>query len=506
MRVARSGVAVASSTKIAADAGAAVARAGGNAVDAAIAAAWVGAVAEPGICAPGCGGFATIWGPEYEPVTIDGYIEMPGRGLSADRFGKETRLVRLDYGGGVSMHVGHGSVGTPGGPAALAMASERYGRVPWSTALEPAIELARDGFDLSPPARHYLEFSGTKVFGWHPDSRKALHHADGSLFKVGERVLIEHLADSLERLARYGVADFYTGEIGHTIASDMADNGGLITVEDLAQYQPVVREALVGPVGDWIVATNPPPAIGGVILGAMLRLVGERPSDPWSRDDVERFVEVQKSVLGYRRDHVDMREDIATAIAEMQAAFRSPSTVHTSSVDSDGLACSITLSAGYGSGVMVPGTGMWLNNCLGEIELNRRGLHTWPAGARLVSNMSPTVARDATGRVLSIGSPGADRITTAILQVFANHANAGMSLAESITHPRLHLEMTEDGPQMVTEPGIPTDLGDVPWRTMPNLSMYFGGVGVAEWSPASGLAAEADPRRSGGTAVVETGD
>ena len=473
-------------------------------MDAAIAAAWVGAVAEPGICAPGSGGFVTVWGPGADPVTIDGYIEMPGRGLPPERFGKGTQEIHLEYGGGVSMHVGHGSVGTPGGPAALSVASELYGRVPWAVALEPALELATNGFELSPPARQYLEFSGAKVFGWHPDSRKALHHEDGSLIEVGERIYIEGLADSLDRISRNGAADFYTGEIGHAIAADMAENGGLVTADDLAEYRPVVRDALVGPVGDWIVATNPSPAIGGVVLGAMLRLIGERPSNPWSREDVEHMVEVQKSVLGYRRDHVDMREDIEAAIAEMQAAFRSPSTVHTSVVDSDGLACSITLSAGYGSGVMVPGTGLWLNNCLGEIELNRRGLHTWPVGSRLVSNMSPTVARDSTGRVLSIGSPGADRITTAIWQVFANHANAGMSLAGSIGHPRMHLEMTDDGPRMVAEPGIPTDLGGIPWRTTTGPSMYFGGVGVAEWSPGGGLVAESDPRRSGGTAIVET--
>ena len=502
----RISVAVATSTNTAAEAGATVAHEGGNAVDAAIAAAWVGATAEPGICAPGCGGFVTIWGPDDDPVTIDGYIEMPGRGLASDRFGKGTRKVRLDYGGGVDMHVGHGSVGTPGGPAALAIASKRYGRVPWALVLEPALQLARDGFELTPPARHYLEYSGTKVFGWHPDSRAALHHADGSLRNIGEHVLIDGLADSLERIALYGADDFYTGEIGHAIAADMASNGGLITALDLSAYRPLVREALVGPVGDWIVATNPPPALGGVVLGAMLRLMGNRPSNPWTQEDVAHLVEVQKEVLGFRRTHVDLREDIAAAIGEMQAAFRSPSTVHTSAVDSNGLACAITLSAGYGSGVMIPGTGLWMNNCLGEIELNRRGLHTWPVGARLVSNMAPTVARDAGGRVLSLGSPGADRITTSILQVFVNHANAGMPLLEAIEHPRLHLEVTEDGPGVVAEPGIPTDLGGVPWRSMPEMSMYFGGVGVAEWSPAGGLIAVADPRRSGGTAVVIPGD
>lgn len=496
------GVAVASSIRLAADAGADVARAGGNAVDAAIAAAWVGAIAEPGICAPGCGGFATIWPPDGDPVTVDGYIEMPGRGLPPDRFGSGTTEVSIEYGGGVSMHVGHGSVGTPGGPAALSLASELFGRLPWRVALEPALHLARDGFPLSAPARHYLEFSGGPVFGWQAESRAALHHPDGRLKQEGETIFVEHLADSLERLARHGAEDLYTGEIAGRIADDMATNGGLITREDLAAYRPVVRPALRGGLPGWSVATNPPPAIGGVTLGAMLRLMDGRPTGPWTEDDVALLIDVQARVLGFRRDHVDLREDILAAIEELRAAFTSPSTVHTSAVDDDGLACAITLSAGYGSGVIVPGTGLWLNNCLGEVELNRRGLHAWPVGARLVSNMAPTVARSAEGEALAIGSPGADRITTAILQAFMNHANAGMPLAEAIAHPRLHLEATDEGPRVAAEPGLPRPAGELPWRVLSGPSMYFGGVGAVCWSASGGFVAAADPRRDGATAVV----
>lgn len=497
-----SGVAVASSTQLAADAGASVAREGGNAVDTALAAAWVGAVAEPGICAPGCGGFVTVWAPGTDPVTVDGYIEMPGRGGAPDLFGAGTTEVAIEYGGGVTMHVGHGSVGTPGGPAALALASERFGRLPWCEILAPAIDIARDGFPLTAPARHYLEYSGEKVFGWHPDGRAALYDADGRLREAGETIRVEYLADSLERLARHGADDFYKGEIGRAIAADMAEHGGLLTRDDLAAYSPVVRPALVGYVPGWTVATNPPPAIGGVTLGAMLGLLGGRPAGPWSEDDVVHLVDVQARVLGFRRDRVDLREDVVTAIAELRAAFTSPSTVHTSAVDADGLACAVTLSAGYGSGVMVPETGLWMNNCLGEVELNRRGLHAWPVGARLVSNMAPTVARSDAGAVLSIGSPGADRITTAILQAFANHAHAGMSLAEALAHPRLHVEATDEGARVAAEPGIPRPDTDLPWRVLPGPSMYFGGVGAVRWSDEAGFVAAADPRRAGGTAIV----
>lgn len=493
---------MASSTRLAAEAGAEIARTGGNAVDAAVAAAWVGAIAEPGICAPGCGGFVTIWAPGDEPVVVDGYIEMPGRGLPPERFGRGTTEVSIEYGGGVSMHVGHGSVGTPGGPAALSLANERFGRLPWAETMQPAIHLAREGFPLTAPARHYLEYSGGPVFGREPDSHAALHHPDGRLKREGETIHVPHLADSLEHLAREGASDFYTGEIGRRIAEDMAARGGLVTREDLAAYRPILRPALRGTTPDWQVATNPPPAIGGVTLGAMLDLMGGRPAGPWTADDVALLVDVQARVLGFRREHVDLREDILEAIEELRAAFTSPSTVHTSAVDADGLACAITLSAGYGSGVMVPGTGLWLNNCLGEMELNRRGLHAWPVGARLVSNMAPTVARSVGGEVLAIGSPGADRITTAILQVFVNHANAGMPLDEAIAHPRLHVEATAEGPRVAAEPGLPGPIGSLPWRLFEAPSMYFGGVGAVCWSSGGGFVAAADPRREGATAVV----
>lgn len=496
------GVAVASSTDLATDAGVSIALEGGNAVDTAIAAAWMGAIAEPGICAPGCGGFVTLWGPDADPVTIDGYIEMPGRGASPERLGKGTVEVSIEYGGGVTTHVGHGSVGTPGGPAALALASERFGRLPWRDVLAPAIALAREGFPLTSPARHYLEYSGEKVFGWHDDGRTALHHPDGRLKDAGDTIRIEHLADSLERLARYGVADFYTGEIAHAIATDMAENGGLLTKKDLAVYRPIARPALVGRVPGWTIATNPPPAIGGVTLGAMLGLMDGRPRGPWDEDDVAHLIDVQFRVLGFRRERVDLRQDVVAAIDELRAAFTSPSTVHTSAVDADGRGCAITLSAGYGSGVMVPGTGLWMNNCLGEVELNRRGLHAWPIGARLVSNMAPTVARSDDGDVLSIGSPGADRITTAILQAFVNHAHAGMPLSAAIAHPRLHVEATEHGPRVAAEPGVPRPSVELPWRTLDGPSMYFGGVGAVRWSAAGGFAAAADPRRAGAASVV----
>ena len=172
--------------------------------------------------------------------------------------------------------------------------------------------------------------------------------------------------------------------------------------------------------------------------------------------------------------------------------------------DADGGACSITSSYGYGSGATVPGTGLWLNNCLGEHELNR-GARPEP-GQRLPSNMAPTVGRRDDGAVLSIGSPGADRITTALLQVLASFAHGGVSLQEAVDRPRLHLQHLEDETgvarlQLEAEEDLPLPTADLPVRLHHPHSMYFGGVGAAVRLPSGQVEAAADPRRAGAALV-----
>jgi len=504
------GVAVASSTKLAADAGAIIADAGGNAVDAAVAAALVSITTEPAICALGAGGFLTIWPPAGDPVTIDGYIEMPGRGLSPERFGGGRRDVRIDFGGGVDLTVGHGSVGTPGGLAALSLASRKYGRLPWAEVVEPAYQDVKNGFALSVASHAYLEFAGQKVFGWNEPSQRVLHHADGTLRRPGETIWIEELAHTLRRIADYGADELYVGETARLIAADMEANGGVLTLEDLATYQPIVRRPLVTGVDKWQVATNPPPALGGSTLTAMLLLMQNQPVDRWGAPEVAWLARVQEGVLDYRLANLDLSDDLErdlerlldeARMGELKRWVSSPSTVHTSVVDSDGLACSVTMSAGYGSGVMPPGTGAWMNNCLGEIELNRRGFHAWAPGTRLPSNMAPTVARHEDGSVISIGSPGADRITTAILQVLVNHLHLGMTLAEATGHPRLHVETLGGEKVAAYEPGLLVDDLQIPVRQFDGLSMYFGGAGAAKLNADGTFEVAADPRRGGGTTI-----
>jgi gamma-glutamyltranspeptidase/glutathione hydrolase len=175
-------------------------------------------------------------------------------------------------------------------------------------------------------------------------------------------------------------------------------------------------------------------------------------------------------------------------------------------VDSDGNACAITASSGYGSGATVPGTGLMLNNCLGEPELNRLGLHALPPGTRLASNMAPTVARQDGGAVLAVGSPGADRITTALMQVLARHCLRGMPLQEAIDAPRVHVRIEPDGSPNVQheddEEVLATlaDLG-TPSVSHGRLSMFFGGVGAAARRRDGSLEVAGDPRREAATRI-----
>jgi gamma-glutamyltranspeptidase/glutathione hydrolase len=304
-----------------------------------------------------------------------------------------------------------------------------------------------------------------------------------------------------------GAADFYTGELGRAMARFVQQHGGRLSETDLAHYEVVQRSSLVSRVGDWEIATNPPPAIGGAALSAMLQLMSRSGARVWDQEGLNRLIDVQRAVLGYRRARLDLSDDLdadteyllrAAGAGDLDPLVEAGSTCHTSAVDSDGLACSITMSAGYGAGEMPPGTGVWLNNCVGELELNKRGMEPGPPGDRLPSNMAPTTGVSTAGEVLAIGSPGADRITTAILQTLINRLQLGMSLADAVRHPRLHIEFTGQEYRVACEAGLEVS-ADQPTRQFPGLSMFFGGVGAVSWTPACGFEVAADPRRTGGT-------
>ncbi|GAA1752569.1 gamma-glutamyltransferase [Aeromicrobium alkaliterrae] len=493
-------VAVAAPSEAAADAGEQIARAGGNAVDAAVAAALVTMVNEVGIVSPSSGGFVTVQpGDGSAPQTVDGWMDMPGRAAPAEALRTGTWDVDTAYGGGVTVTVGPGSVATHGSIAALGEAQGRWGRLPWAELVQPAIDVARSGFRLSAASRYYLEYVHASIFGWDPASHAVVHDPDGEITTAP--IVVPDLAASLEVVAMEGPRAMHEGDLARAISADVLDRGGILGPDDLAAYRPVVRPALVARLGDWTFGTNPPPAVGGVCVAAMLRLLDGHPRAPlaelrWSEADVAHLVRVQRAVLSARLDRLEVTDDLAAEaallLAEVDArgiaALESGSTAHVSATGSDGTACAVTVSSGYSSGMIAAGTGIYLNNCLGEQELNPRGLHGLAPGTRLLSNMAPTVGRHTDGTTLAIGSPGADRITTAIVQALAGFVNGGLGLQAAVNHPRVHVHRA----------GRPTE--EVKVETEP--SMYFGGVAATLRRPDGHLVAAADPRRDGAVRLV----
>ncbi len=502
-------VTVAAGSQLAADAGAAIADAGGNAVDAAVAAVMTTMCTDPGIVAPGACGFVTVHAADGEPAVFDGYAEMPGRSAPPEAFGSG-RPIRLDYGGGIDTVVGYGSVAVPGIHAALEEAWRLYGRIPWRQLFEPAIAAVRAGFPLSQPAAEYLGFAHDAVFGWQEESHSVLHHPDGSPFRAGDIVSVPHLADTLQLLADEGTDALYRGDLGAAIVDAAAADGGLLGRDDLAAYRAFRRRPLGFDLGGWSVWTNPPPAVGGSTMAAVALLAVASGWAGWSQADVAALVRVQRAVLDYRRRELTVPGAIGDAIADLLEAAKagdvgrllsSPSTSHCSAADSEGTVCAVTVSAGYGSGAMPPGTGFWLNNSLGELELHPTGYHGLAPGTRLISNMAPTTARNGE-KALAVGSAGADRITTTLSAILLNTLVLGMPLEAAVHHPRVHVEVFEGVDLIAHEPGIPVEPVDgLGRRAFPPLSMYFGGAQAASTDGHGELDAVADRRRDGGVAT-----
>lgn len=441
----------------------AVAEVGGTVVDVAIVAALTAMCTEPGVCGAGGGGFLTIDLPGRKPVVVDGYMAYPGIGFRGEA---HVREVTMAYGGGVTTLVDAGSIAVPGAFAAFDLASQTFGAVPWRALMETVAVAVEDGFPLSTPCHLYLEDGAATIFTSDPVAREALFDGD-DLRAPASTIVFPGLVETLRHIGEVGAEDFYRGDVSRQIVRDLAVRGGRLTSQDMAAYRAVARHPVVSSVGDWRLALNPPPALGGVTVSRAVSLAAD--------GDVDSLARALITVFGERNEGV----------------LRSPSTVSVAAADDDGGAVAGSFSAGYGSGVIPAGTGMLMNNALGELELSTR---PGQAGDRMISNMAPTVARRAGGAV-AIGSPGADRITSAVATTLIRLA-MGDTLQQAIDHPRVHPEFGEFGVRLAVEPGQETrDLGTAV-REYESLHMFFGGVNGAGLIDGS-LQAHADARRTG---------
>jgi gamma-glutamyltranspeptidase/glutathione hydrolase len=321
------------------------------------------------------------------------------------------------------------------------------------------------------------------------------------------------LADLLERLGREGPGFAYEGDVAAAVSDYVLERGGLVTRDDLASYEVVEREPAHAHYNGVDVLTNPPPSSGGILISYSLNLL-ERLGRP---RELRALVEVMDRTNKARSEdfahglHMEgyLESFLAHEELEKQAldiGSRLGSTTHVAVLDADGVCASVTCSNGSCSGVIVPGTGIHLNNMLGEEDLNPLGFHRHEPGTRIPSMMAPTIVlRDGRPEV-GLGSAGSNRIRSAILQTTLRVVDDRMGAQEAVEQPRVHYE----NGVVEAEPGIdPAALDALEadgwkvqrWRER---NLYFGGVQAVARDPETGeLTGGGDPRRGGVAVRVE---
>jgi gamma-glutamyltranspeptidase / glutathione hydrolase len=485
---------VAAGHPVTAEAGAEALRAGGNAVDAALAAMFTSFVAEPMLTGLGAGGYMLVAQPGVEPVLLDFFVEAPGRGLAAGAPHAPLLAVDVDFGDAVQVfNIGAAAAGPYGTIAGAAAAAERFGRIPLAELVAPAAATARAGVVVN-EQQAYLFHILRPITDATPEARAHFMPA-GRPPLVGEVHRDPALADALERLAAEGPAPFYTGDVAAAVCDWVADRGGLLTRADLAAYAAVARAPVRVAYRGQTVVTNPPPSAGGILLAHALAQLDRGPSPP----PVVAVVDAMEAAQAERT-----QEFLAglpdPGFLERFMASRLGATTHISAADADGWACAVTCTNGEGCGEVVPGTGIHLNNMMGEQDLSPFGFHAHPPGRRLPSMMAPTMVLGAGGPRLVLGSAGSNRIRSAILQVVIGVLDHGLDVQDAIEAPRVHFE---DGVAYV-EPGLDITGLESDQRTVVRFSarnLFFGGAQAVQRDPRTGiLSGGGDPRRGGAVA------
>ncbi len=526
--------AIAAGHPLTAAAGAEMLAQGGNAVDAAVAAAFATFISEYTLSATGGGGFALIHdAASGDSQLLDFFSTGPGLGRTRQPAPDEIdfREITVDYGPSRQhFYVGRGAVAVPGNIAGLCSLARQAGRLPLPVLLEPAIRLARAGCPIS-EIQAFIGGLIEPILLLTPECAAIFGRPEGGLRPAGDLVRMPALADTLEALGRAGPQLFYRGDVAQAIVADQQAKGGLLTAEDLARYRVRRYRPLASRFRQFDVLTNPPPSRGGLLITFTLRLLDGFDLDPagfGSARCLELLAEAMRVTHLARRamEAHDLlpRQQVArmlgpATIARWQQTLRDllqrpvaerardtvqpamPSTTQISVMDEEGLVVSLTTSGGEGAGFIVPGTGVILNNMLGEADLHPQGFHRSPPGQRIPSMMAPTVVLADGQPLMALGSGGANRIRSAIVQVLLNSLAGEMPLARAVEAPRIHFE---EGVLQV-EAGHDPDAIDAlaaagytvnRWQTQ---HMYFGGVHAVARA-AEGFAAVGDARR-GGAAV-----
>jgi gamma-glutamyltranspeptidase/glutathione hydrolase len=476
---------VAAGHPLTAQTGARVLREGGNAVDAAVGAMLTSFVAEPLLTGLGAGGYMLVAGGGQEPALLDFFVQAPSRSHSA------APLLPIDVSFGDAaqvFHVGPASCGVYGTPAGVCEAARRWGTIALDELAAPAARMAREGVALNHGQAYVAEILGDLLTST-PECA-ALWAPHGRVLREGEVLRNGELGDALELLGREGAEPFYRGDVAAAVSEWLAARGGWLSADDLTGYGAIERAPVRVAYRERDVLTNPPPSAGGTLLAYALALLDRGPSPPTLSGVVQAMRAAQQERTP---DFLDGLSE--EGFLERFLATRLGSTTHISVLDSAGRACSVTCTNGEGSGVVVPGTGLHLNNVMGEEDLNPFGFHLHPAGRRMPSMMAPSIVlRD--GEVeLVLGSAGSNRIRSALLQTIVGAVDRDLDVRAAVDAPRVHFEAGV----VYAEPGIALDeledAGDELVR-FSDLNLFFGGVQAVR-RRGSVLSGAGDPRRGG---------
>ena len=499
---------VAAGHHLTAEAGAQVLREGGNAFDAAVCSVLTSFAAESPLTGLGAGGFMLAHTAGGESHLFDFFVEAGGRGMDsaarADLVGVEVLFDDVPQ----LFNIGPASVGVPGTAAGLWEVNRRWGSMAFAELAAQAIEHAREGVRVTPESAYVFTILDPIVT--HYAETEALYAPEGRVPQAGELFRFPDLADALERLADEGPDHIYRGETGARICDWVNERGGRLTPEDLAAYRVIERDPVRVRYRGREVLTNAPPSSGGILIAYALDRLERSGRDPkpGSADHLTLLAEVMDEANAARAKtnfNSALYEDGFAERFLSGEGDRLGSTTHIAVLDGEGNVVSVTCSNGTGSGMLVPGTGIHLNNMLGEEDLNPLGYHAYEPGTRVTSMMAPTIVLNE-GRIeLALGSAGSNRIRSAILQVIARVLDEGMGVHEAVRAGRLHYE----NDVLHAEPGFDDGSLDelerrgynvVRWR---GLNPFFGGTQAVRRDPATGgLSGAGDPRRGGDAVVV----
>ena len=527
---------VATQEATATEVGVDILRRGGNAVDAAVAVGFALAVTLPRAGNLGGGGFMMVHVAETgETVAIDYRERAPAASF---------RDMYLDAEGNADPELSRFTqlaVGVPGTVAGLALAHERYGsgNLTLAELVQPAIDLAADGITVTGDLANSLAGLRERLTRW-PTSAAIFYRDDGSEFAVGDTLVQADLAASLSLIAAEGPAAFYDGPIGEAIVAELAKGNGIMTMDDLRAYEPVIRAPAEGDYRDYRVVSMPPPSSGGIHIVQILNILEDVPMGELGHNSAQAIhwmAEAMKLAYADRSeylgdpDHWEVpivgltAQDYADALrAEIDPdrarpaeeigpgdpiPYESVETTHFSIVDADGnaVANTYTLNFSYGTGLVAEGTGILLNNELDDFSAkpgvpNAYGLIGGDANAvgpnkRPLSSMSPTFVFDPEGGLFLVtGSPGGSRIITTTLQVIMNVIDHGMNIAEATNAVRIHHQWLPD--QLRIEEGLSLDTIGL-LEEMGHVVEVRDAMGSTQsiLVTEGGLTGASDPRRAG---------